>query len=66
MTNQIVVTIPSNVHSTEPDSEQGVVSAALGNTWYHSVNTRLMLEMDNVSMGTRTVCIYMFCNVFIY
>ena len=35
----------------------GVVCPSLGNTWFHCVNTRLMLEMDDVAMGTRKVCI---------
>ena len=52
MTNQIVTKLSHDVLelSTLADTgggggeEEGVVTAALGNAWYHSVTTRLLLE----------------------
>ena len=45
MTNQIT-THMSHDHSEVEETmmERGVVTAALGNTWSHCVNTRLLLQ----------------------
>lgn len=42
VTNQIVTKL-SHDDRQEVDGDRGVITSALGNAWYHSVNTRLLL-----------------------
>lgn len=45
VTNQIVtkLPVPHGEASEVVDGDRGVITSALGNAWYHSVNTRLLL-----------------------
>lgn len=58
VTNQMVMSrhaIPLRSANGEDSDHEHVLSAALGNTWAHCVNTRLELQRD--SRGNRRICI---------
>ncbi|XP_077567635.1 DNA repair protein RAD51 homolog 2 [Stigmatopora nigra] len=47
LTNQITTHIVNQGSGTATEGDSGMVTAALGNTWSHSVNTRFIMQYDD-------------------